>query len=38
MEKTFLLIELNSVIVQAECGRKENSDWNFCKIMNYVEK
>jgi len=35
MEKTFLLIELNSIIV---CGRKENSDWNFCKIMNYVEK
>lgn len=26
MEKTFPLVELNSVIVQAECSRKENSD------------
>lgn len=38
MEKTFPLIELNSVIVQAKCGRKENSDQKFSKIMNYLEK
>lgn len=38
MEKTFPLVELNSVIVQAECSRKENSDWKFCKIMNDLEK